>query len=241
MKSLVVLTAAAVAASLVTAKADFLANWTFESSGLGSSTPSFAPGANTPSTNFFAEQGLQAGTAAAFGLHVTAATYTSPAGNGSAKSLSANNWSVGDYYEFSFSTLGYQALSVSFDENGSATGPANFKLTYSTDGSTFNDVVGATYTIPSGVTWSSGSANPLGNTSFSFDLSAITALDNISGAFLRIVDTSTTSINGGTVGTGGTGRVDNFVVSAAAVPEPASLALGLFGGFAWLLALRRKH
>lgn len=239
MKTFVLLSAAVTAASLVTARADILANWTFESSGLGSTTPSFSPGANTPSTNFYAELGLQAGTAAAFGLHVTAATYTGPAGNGSAKSLSANNWSVGDFYEFTLSTLGYQGLSISFDQNGSGTGPANFKLAYSTDGTTFNDV--GTYTIPSGVTWTSGSPNPLGNTSFSFNLSAFSALDNIASAYFKIIDTSTTSVNGGTVGTGGTGRVDNFLVSASAVPEPASSALALVGGFAWLLALRRKR
>jgi hypothetical protein len=56
-----------------------------------------------------------------------------------------------------------------------------------------------------------------------------------------LFDESAVSANGGTVGTGGTDRVDNFVVSASPVPEPSSLALGLIGGFAWLVALRRKR
>jgi len=50
----------------------------------------------------------------------------------------------------------------------------------------------------------------------------------------------------GTAAIAPTETVDNLVVSSSfsdvsAVPEPASLALGLVGGFAWLLALRRKH
>src|SRR5258707_4356633 len=81
-------------------KADVIANWTFESSGLGSSTPSFAPGAATTTTNFYAEFGAQAGTATVFGLHTAAATYTSPVGNGSAKSLSSTAWQTGsDYFQ----------------------------------------------------------------------------------------------------------------------------------------------
>ena len=130
MKAIIVVMTAMAAGSLLTAKADVLADWTFESSGLGSSTPSFAPGANTASTNFYAESGIDAGTAAAFGLHSAAATYTSPAGNGSTKSLSANTWTIGDYYQFSV-TLDlvdntYSGINVTYDQNGSATGPKTY-------------------------------------------------------------------------------------------------------------------
>jgi hypothetical protein len=41
-------------------------------------------------------------------------------------------------------------------------------------------------------------------------------------------------------GTGGTGRVDNFAVSANLIPEPASLAFLSLGGLA-LLARRRAR
>jgi hypothetical protein len=78
---------------------------------------------------------------------------------------------------------------------------------------------------------------------FSYDLSSITALDDDSSVVFRIVDDSTTSINGGTVATSGTDRIDNFVVSgtADAVPEPSSMALTAVGGLLGLVTIRRKR
>jgi hypothetical protein len=73
----------------------------------------------------------------------------------------------------------------------------------------------------------------------SFDLSALSLLNNNPNVYFRIVDDSTTAINGGTVGTAGTDRIDNFTV--AVVPEPTGLFV--FGGFtflAWNLIRRRK-
>src|ERR1044072_5605012 len=54
-----------------------------------------------------ADSGAQTAGSAFTAFHTSAATvWSNPAGNGSAKSLSANNWSVGDYFQFSFSTIG---------------------------------------------------------------------------------------------------------------------------------------
>jgi hypothetical protein len=69
--------------------------------------------------------------------------------------------------------------------------------------------------------WNSTTRSPL--YAWSFDLSGITALDNQSNVYFRLNDSSNTSANGGTVGTAGTDRVDNFTISATAVPEPATL------------------
>ena len=76
---------------------------------------------------------------------------------------------------------------------------------------------------------------------YTFDLSTVTALDDQSSVFFRLVDTSTTSANAGTVAGGGTDRVDNFTVTATAVPEPSTIALLTLGGAAGLVALRRKR
>jgi len=136
------------------------------------------------------------------------------------------------------STVGLTDITLSYDQNGSSTGPANFQLEYSTDGSSFI-TVGSQYTLPSGVTWSSGTPNALGNTSFSYNLSSITAINNDPTVYFRIVDESTTAINGNTVGTSGTDRMDNVLI-ASEVPEPTSLALIGLGTAGLFLFRRRK-
>ena len=216
--------------------AQVIADWTFETSQPGVVTLPAAPGAGVAFTSFSPEVG--SGTASA--LHATAATYSSPAGNGSAHSFSANNWTVGDYFQFQVSTLGFTGISVSYDQISSGTGPAQFKLQYSTDGSTFS-TFGSPYTVIANTSpnnWSSGT--PIFTSSYSFDLSSITAIDNAANVYFRLVNDGTTSANGGTVASGGTDRVDNFTVSVNPVPEPTTLALVAFGGMSALLAFRKR-
>jgi hypothetical protein len=72
-------------------------------------------------------------------------------------------------------------------------------------------------------------------------MSSVTALDNASTAYFRLVDASTTSASGATVANAGTDRVDNFTIEI--VPEPQSISLALMGGVGILatrFARRRK-
>jgi hypothetical protein len=198
-----------ISSSLFSQAPPVLAKWTFEgvtTTNTGT-TPTFSVGSAQ------ADLGVKAATSNFTGLHASAATvWSNPAGNGSLKAVSSNTWGVNDYYQFSLSTTGYAGISVSVDHNGSGTGPGIWKFQYSTDGTNFTDF-GSPYTIPASITWNNATPNAAGTTTFSFDLSSVTALNNAATVYFRVVDNSTTSISGGAVGTGGTSRVDNITVS----------------------------
>lgn len=212
-------TLAAVAfATIVSAsQADVLAIWTFEVS-----VPTTA-GPHNPET----------GSGQGTGFHASASTvYSNPVGNGSNESFSSNFWAAGDYYQFKVATTGYQNVMVTWDQTSSNTGPRDFNLQYSTDGSNFSNF--SSYSVLANAnpnnTWSSTTYHS--EFTMSADLSSISGLNNQAAVYIRMTQVGTVSANGGTVATGGTNRIDNVTVEASLVPEPASLAvlgLGAFG------------
>ncbi len=211
--------------------AQVIAQWTFESTSSSITGTAVSLSGLAPET----------GTGSASGLHASASTaWSSPAGNGSSHSFSANNWAPGDYYQFQTSTLGFNNIQLSWDQTSSGTGPGKALLEWSTDGSTFT-AVGSDYTILANAapnpTWSAGTAQPI--YTMTEDLSSIAALNNQGTVYFRLVDDSTSSANGGTVGTGGTDRVDNFTVSSV-VPEPSTIALACLGSLGLVLWRRRS-
>ncbi len=206
-----------------------LAQWTFE----------LNPPADLNNSTTISSILADVGTGTASGLHADSATdWTTPVGNGSANSLNANTWAVGDYFQFSLSTLGHFGIGVTFDQTSSGTGPRDFSLDYSTDGVAFTSA--GNYTVLANgasplSSWSSGTYQS--GYTFTFDLSSIAALDNATTVYFRLFNTSTVSANGGTVAAGGTSRVDNFTVSV--VPEPSAFAL--IGGFGILALIKRRR
>jgi len=166
---------------------------------------------------------------------LAAATYTSPAGNGSQYSFSSNNWSTGDYYQATVSTLGFSDIYLTWDQTRSATGPSSFELLMSTDGGTNFSVVNvggaASYTVlQSGgggapATWSTTVYNAIYTNSVS-----IAAADNQAQVIFRFRSLVTTAA-------AGSGRIDNVTISTGALPAPGAIALlGLAG-----LAARRRR
>jgi hypothetical protein len=209
--------AIAIAAGLCTAgaaHADILANWTFETS------------VPTTAGPHAAEAGTNAASSNATGFHLNPlAVYSNPAGNGSVESFSSNFWEAGDYYQFTTSTLGFQGITLQFDQNRSSTGPATFDVLYSTDGTNFFTLVDD-YSVAS-QTWSS--AVPVASTFGPYAGPA--ALDNQSTVYFRLV-------NQLTVTSTGTNRVDNVIISGTVIPAPGAAALM---GLGVLVAARRRR
>ena len=166
--------------------------------------------------------------------HAAAATaYSSPSGNGSTYSLSSNNWAIGDYYQVSVSTTGYQDVSISWDQTRSSTGPASFELVASTDGGASWSTLIANYSIVQAGLAGTGTTswNALTNQPgfFTTTSAAVGASDRTSVLF-RIRSLVTTSA-------AGTNRIDNVIVSGSMVPAPGAVALL---GLAGLISRRRR-
>ncbi len=155
-------------------------------------------------TTFTLTPNQGAGTAAP-GSGITPAA-SPPTGNLSATcaaglAWSATNWTTSasrdqnDYFEFSVDTTGLTGITVKFDNRASGTGPTFFDLYYSTDGVNF-------------VSFATGQATAAAftpNPMNTFDLSAITALNNNTNAKFRLYGYGGTSA-------AGTWRLDNFLV-----------------------------
>lgn len=185
-----------------------VAGWNFSDFGTSVTNTTFGPVAATG--------GVNASGAVLNGVHSEAPTvWSHPAGNGNADSLSANRWTAGDYFQFQFSTLAFSNIGMAWSQARSSTGPTNFSLRYSTDGSSFTTFANYSVQISTAPNaWTSTSNNPIFN--FNYDLSSLTALDNQANVFLRLVSEQTGA-------TTGTGRIDNITITG--VPEPSTYAL----------------
>ena len=203
------------------ARADVLANWSFETS-----EPPTATGAtNGP---WAAEVGIGSAT----GVHADPnGGWSSPAGNGSSNSWNGNTWTRGDYFQFEVSTVNFEDIALAWDQTRSSTGPATWDLQYATSASGPFTTFKEDYAV-NVVTWSN--SVPVGTTSFSENLSALTAVEGAPTLYFRLV---ADSVPGSTAGAS---RLDNVVISGTPIPEPTAV---LFAAGAAILfpCLRRRR
>ena len=163
---------------------------------------------------------------------LAAATYTSPLGNGSQYAFSSNNWSSGDYYQASLSTLGYSNISISWDQCRSATGPATFELVMSTNGgANFTTLLASYAVLQSGGGGAPGTWTSTTYESMYSKTQAASGADNQASVIFRFRSLIGGSANGGSI------RIDNVFINSTPVPAPGAIALL---GLAGLISRRRR-
>jgi hypothetical protein len=237
IRSLTIASMAVCCLAATSVHAQTIAQWTFEdtaASALPGTWTSTTPSYQAAFSGSFASDISAYGTGAASGTHVSALTYwLRVAGDGSARSFNSDHWAIGDYYQFTFTPTAYigsySGINVSWDQTRSASGPANWHLAYSLDGSTYTPLPG--YTIAN-TTWSSSTYSSVNSQSINLGSALDSTLNAGSTVYFEVVcDIAPSS-------TGGTSRIDNFTV-ASTVPEPTSMAL-LAGGLMMLFVLKRR-
>ncbi|HMB94512.1 MAG TPA: PEP-CTERM sorting domain-containing protein [Tepidisphaeraceae bacterium] len=221
-----------------------IATFTFEN------TSTIATGS---SYGFTAEAGLATLTLAKTNATSTNNPTYSP-GNGSPEALASANV-VGASLTFAFSLDGASGIGISFDQAISGSGPADYVVQYSINGSAFSSFtnyvasssVNGTATNTNGTTagaTAAGFATGASNNGFnySFNITALIDPNLASGDFadIRILQSGATNGSGGALsGTSGTFRFDNVVISGA-VPEPGSVAIMTLASAAAMLRRRRQ-
>jgi hypothetical protein len=128
------------------------------------------------------------------------------------RAINSNRWnnSQDSYWLIDFSTVGFEHLTVSSKQYGSLTGPKDFELQYSIDGTTWLTVPHSTITVE--YNWLRGQVN---------QLSLPEKLNNRETVFLRWLNTSEEAVGiGYSLSTTGSNRIDDIVITGRPVDEP---------------------
>lgn len=146
-------------------------------------------------------------------IHNVGGTLSYTIVSGSNLAFSSNKWSLDLFDVFTVNTTNYTNLTLSFKVFSSATGPRDFKISYSTNGASgsFTDISGATFVSPN-ASW----------TSLSFGLPS--NCDQQADVAIRFTCTSAVAANGGAIGSTGSFKVDNLKVESSLIsPLPVEL------------------
>lgn len=189
-------------------------------------------------TSFIGPMSADIGTGSLYGVNPSTQTnpqmnFASGFGNGSPKALAVGGFDLGDYYRFDVPTTGIKSILVSFNQVSVFAHPNRFSLAYSLNGTNFSTFTTYAVGSGSGSGWVGSASATSTDQVFSFDLSAITGLNNDPNAQFRIVDADTVPV-GSTIPS----WLDNVVISGTAIPEPAALSIMTVAAAA--IALKRR-
>ncbi|MFT0824437.1 hypothetical protein VSK92_08115 [Bacillus swezeyi] len=124
-------------------------------------------------------------------------------GSGS-RAINSNRWNTSgeSYWLIQFTTTGYESLTLSSRQYGSNTGPRDFKVQFSLNGTTWTDVPNAAITV--GYNWASG---------YLYETALPEETNHQKLVYIRWLKTSDTSVRAdSSLGTTGSNRIDDIVV-----------------------------
>ncbi|GEM_PF-1811913 len=198
--------------ALAQAQTSTLAFWTFESQ-IGQTSAIGAYGPIAP------EQGSGGMTLGRQNTSPMLLTYVNP-GNGTPKSFNTTNWlTVGDYIQFQVNATGFADLQLTFEQgSASANGPRDFKVSYSTNGTSFTDLPNGSFQQTSSLSPDWTTTNYLTGFNKSFTMPA--TLNNVATAYIRVSITSLVNVSGGANTLLGSSRFDNIRITAAPYIPP---------------------
>ncbi|WP_066371649.1 DUF4350 domain-containing protein [Bacillus sp. FJAT-27264] len=164
---------------------EVVAGWTFSATNLDTATSGIASNINTAKLKLSSDR---------------KATY-SATGN----TIYKDGWASGEYWEAQLSTSGYYDLTLSSKQYGTSTGPRDFKIQYSLNGTDFFDV-SETYTLNSTIAQKD------------FDLPK--AVENQPTVYIRWLNNSSAAVNntGTTAPVNGNSRISDIVVKGSQQP-----------------------
>jgi hypothetical protein len=138
-------------------------------------------------------------------IELTGASFEGFSSGASGSAANSNGWNGGSgtkYWRTSISTAGFTDIEVSSKQYGSNTGPRDFIVEVSTDGTRWQAVEGGNVHV--GNNWSSGVLDTL---------SLPEILADQENAFIRWVMASDTSVDNGDISSSGTNRLDDVIIT----------------------------
>ncbi|TVP43518.1 MAG: T9SS C-terminal target domain-containing protein [Mongoliibacter sp.] len=184
------------------AQTEVIAGWTFESEEVSQRINADLGNANNTGEN----------TQVITPVNINFTDYVLGSGGSGTFAKNANQWQEdGDtekYWQVRVNTLGFENLQISSIQRGSNTGPRDFRIDYSLNGTDWITIPGSNITVANNFT--SGVVNAL----------AIPAeVSNQEQVFFRWIPTSTINVNGGTIAPTGTNRIDDILIEGIALED----------------------
>lgn len=162
-------------------------------------------------------------------------TFSTPTGNGSAYSLSADRWSTGDYAEIGVYGLpiGQHSFQLTWDQTRTSGGPSDFRVDLADSNGFVTTLPNSDYNVIQAGALLTGTtvwSNPGVQTEFTRTINFNANIVSAGNLYIRFVATGLNLGNGAA-------RFDNISLTSSTVPAPGALALlGLAG-----LAGRRRR